>query len=284
MRGNASQASRQQPVGPADESGLVPVAAQGGAIERVGTGRDTWTPEDPAIAESVGRDLLVRGNDALAPTVATTQPIRDADLRRFTSVTATVEPRLATDAAARFHLRLVHDAGARRRRSRSGRRDARPTEPSRPSVSSRTFSTPGDAPVRLHWDLRTVDDRVLGAARRLELVCERADRPAAHGPYGRSAAGVRGSFVLSEAALSDSPDTVTAARLQNHWQRLAATLGDHEGTDVRTRTGDAEAGVVRFADGTVDYDFCIHEHGTHVFELDGTAYRFQNGMAAVEPR
>ena len=286
MWGNSPPAVRRGPesVGPDEAFGLVPVAAQGGAIERIGTEAAAWTPEAPATVESVDGDLVVHGNDALAPTVAATRPIGNVDLRRYSSVTATVEPALSTDAAARFRLRLVHEAGGQGRRSRAGHGHGRPAEPTLPSVSSKTFATPRDAPLRLHWDLRGVDDRVLDDARRIELVCERADRPAARGPYGRSATGVRGTVTLSEAALSDSPDALAAARLQNHWQRLGGTLGDYVETVVETRTGDAESGVFRFADGAVDYDFCIHEHGTHVFELDDTVYRFQDGMAGVEPR
>jgi hypothetical protein len=84
--------------------------------------------------------------------------------------------------------------------------------------------------------------------------------------------------------LSDSPDALAAARLQNHWQRLTAAHGEHTDTAVEVKTDDTESGVFGFEDGEATYGFRIEADGTHVFELEGVGYRFRDGMGAVEQK
>lgn len=287
VRSTSRFATDSSPAGESEKGvGLIPVAAQGGSIRSLGAEPTAWTAAGDASLAVEGGTLTVRGNGELAPTIRTAQPVRDVDLRRHTSLTATVRPDelVGTDAAVQFRFKLVHDAGRSSQRTRRARNagGSQVSDDSLPSLTSETFSAPQGEPLRLHWDLDGVDDRVLGAARRLEIVCERADRPAKRGPYGQGATGFRGSVTVADVVLSDSPDSLAAARLQNHWKHLELARGSYEGTVVETKTGDAEAGVFEFAEGEAAYDFHIREDGTHVFELDGHAYRFQDGMAAVE--
>jgi hypothetical protein len=268
----------------AEEFGLIPVAAQGGSVRDLAADPTAWrTAGDAALALEDG-GLTIRGRDELAPIIYTEEPIRDVNMRRHASLTATVRPSelLGTDAPVRFRFRLVHDASRSNRPHGRSRRNREGSGGSSPALSSKTFSVPQGQAMRLHWDLRSVDDRVLDHASRLELVCERADRPASRGPYGRDADGVRGSVSVADVVLSDSPDALAAARLQNHWQRLATAHGAHTDTAVEVRNDDAESGAFVFEDGEVAYDFGIEADGTHVFELEGVGYRFRDGMAAVE--
>lgn len=291
-----------------EQIGLIPVAAQGGSVVSLGAGTpgDDWRARDGATLERVSREtggavendsatLRVDGNDDLTPTVVTEQPILDTDLVRHDSLTATVMPgSLAdTDSPVQFRFRLVHDASQRGRPTREGasRPSDRGPHDSRAqagprgegSVTSATFRAPQRQPIRLFWDLSELDSAVLENARRLEIVCERADRPADEGPYGAGASGVRGPVFVEDVVLTDSPDAITAARLQTQWQRLEAIHGPHESTSTDHKTGSTESGAFVFADGTATpYDFEIRADGTHVFTLGESAYRFEDGMAAVE--
>jgi len=266
--------------------GLIPVAAQGGSVRDLAADPTAWRAAADAGLAFEDRSLSIRGRDELVPTIYTEQPIRDTDLRRHTSLTATVRPGelLGTDAPVRFRFRLVHDASHSNRPRGRSRCNRGESADSLLGLSSKTFSTPQGRPIRLYWDLQSVDDRVLDRASRLELVCERADRPVSKGPYGRGAEGVRGSMTVTDIVLSDSPDALAAARLQNHWQRLETVHGEHTDTAVGVKTDDTESGVFVFEGGEAAYDFRIEADDTHVFALEGTDYRFQDGMAAVERR
>lgn len=281
--------------------GLIPVAAQGGSVvslDESGLGRTGWRALGEAALERADADapgavshsettLRLHGRDELAPTLALEAPVRDADLPRHRSLTATVRAGdlRGTDAPVQFRVRLLHDAtgrgptAGRQRSTRSGRGS------DSAALRSRPFRAPQGVPIRLYWDLRDVDDAVLDRVRRLEVVCERTDRPRSEGPYGRVATGVRGRIDVSSVVLSDSPDAIATAKLQNRWLDLEAAAGPHEDTVTECRTGAAESGRFVFADGTeVNYDFEVCADGTHLFTLGETIYRFQDGMAAVEPR
>jgi len=288
---------------------LIPVAAQGGDVVDLGEfqrGTGGWCGgnlvsveriRDPARPGAVSSDSAALRFDvdgATAATITNEQRARDADWVGHPYLTATVTPgNLAgTDAPVHAYFRLVHDGhnGGKRRSSGSSAHQTRAhtgrgrADRSRyASLTSETFSVPQGQPVRLYWDLSGVDERVRDSVVRLELVCERADQPSSDGPYGRSG-GIRGSITLDGVALSDSPDVIAAAKLQTHWQRLLAKYGGHIETVPEVKKTSVESGRFIFEDGDIEYDFESGDDGTHVFTLESTAYRFEDGMAAIERR
>ena len=294
-----------------EQLGLIPVAAQGGSVVDLGNfdeGFDGWHTDGaaalsrversvPGEVDSTGPTLRIDAGGDLAPTILTEQPIRDVDLRRHSSLTATVMAGSLsnTDAPVQFRFRLVHDAHLRGRgrssteRARSGNtaHDGRTAgaSSSESALTSETFRAPQDQPIRLSWDLSTVDETVLDSAVRLELQCERADRPVSEGPYGAGADGVRGPIFVEDVVLTDSPDAIAAAELQRHWLRLETAHGPHRDTVTEYRTDDTESGQFVFGDGThADYQFERQASGPQLFTLAGDTYVFEDGMAAVEMR
>jgi hypothetical protein len=282
-----------------DDVGFIPVAAQGGSVVRL-TGADRpWTAGGDASVNRVdaaatgrgdGTALRVDGGGELAPRISTTGPIRDTDLTRYRSLTATVMPGSlrGTDAPVRARLRLRRDERSARGSpadSPTGHRGRGEAGDPSHERTSRAFHAPQGQPIRLYWDLRGADEALLDSVTALDVVFERADRPANEEPYGRGASGVEGPVYVDSVFCSDSPDVVAAARLQSHWQQLEAGYGPHERTVTEHKTDTAESGVVRFGDDTtVPFGLTMHEDGSHTFTLDGETYEFVDGMAAVERR
>jgi hypothetical protein len=292
-----------------DHLPLIPVAAQGGDIVDLGefeSRSDGWRAGDRVTLDrfrsgdrtgvvtddSVALRLDVDG--AVSASISNDRQVRDADWADHPFLTATITPGdlAGTDAPIHASFRLVHAAGQAGRgqpagspspqtRAHTGRGRSGRSRHSR--LTSETFGVPQNQPVRLYWDLSDVDERVRESVVRLDVVCERADQPASEDPYGRGAtSGTRGTIVLDDVTLSDSPDVVTAAKLQTHWQQLLATHGSHTETVPEVKKTSVESGRFGFEDGAVAYTFEIRDDGTHLFTLGTTTYRFEDGMAAVE--
>lgn len=300
--------------GTADESGrerrpLIPVAAQGGDVVSLGSFQsDTskWRSGDGVTirrATGDGRSGLVTTDSTtlqldvdgvVAATVSTEQGARDADWVGHPFLTATTTPGslTGTDAPLRAHFRLVHAGGQTARgrnakpsppRTRAHTGRGRGRNATHGTLTSETFTIPQAQPVRLYWDLRSIDERVRSSVVRLDVVFERADQPASEGPYGRGAAGgVRGSILLDDVMLSDSPDIIATAKLQTHWQQLLENNGTHVETVPEVKKTSVESGRFVFEDDEVEYAFEMQEDGTHLFRLGTRTYRFEDGMAGVE--
>lgn len=289
---------------------LIPVAAQGGRVVHLGDfedGLDGWRggegvdlaqvaqTDRPGVVSSGSKALEIDCSGPAAATITNEQRARDADWLDQPFLTATIMPGTlaGTDAPIHASFGLVHAAGTRGRgrpigaggrngsRAHTGR--GRGNERRHGRLTSETFSAPQGQPVRLYWDLSDVDERVLDAVVRLELVCERADQPVDEGPYGRGGAtGIRGPIYVDDITLSDSPDTITAARLQTHWQQLVLALGSHTETVTEVKKTSVASGHFVFEDGTADYHFRLHEDGRQSFTLGEQTYHFADGMAAVQ--
>jgi hypothetical protein len=292
-----------------DQRPLIPVAAQGGDIVDLGefeSRSDSWRAggrvtldrfrgtDRTGVVTDDSTALWLTVDGAMSARVSNDRRVREADWVGHPFLTATITPGDldGTDASIHGFFRLVHTAGQTGRgrpsgslspqtRAHTGR--GRGGRSRYSHLTSETFSVPQNQPVRLYWDLSDVDERIRESVIRLEVVCERADQPVSEDPYGRGAAnGIRGSIVLDDVTLSDSPDVVTAAKLQTHWQQLLATYGSHTETVPAVKKTSVESGRFGFEDGDVEYSFEIRDDGTHMFALGTTTYRFEDGMAAVE--